>query len=48
MLGEAGRSNRTIQIVHSMLTDRARDINNDNIVNIFDIVVVALHFGETS
>jgi len=24
------------------------DINNDNIVDTFDIAVVALHFGETS
>ena len=24
------------------------DINNDNIVDIFDLVVVALHFGKTS
>jgi len=24
------------------------DINNDNLVDIFDLVVAALHFGETA
>jgi hypothetical protein len=27
--------------------DPNADLNNDNIIGIFDIVVVALHFGET-